>query len=480
MESIEKSNKQPSRIAVRIISGVILIAALGWFGWWCFTKEGVTPKSIAVAALALGMLTVSLVIAVPAAVSFFSGAYVKEAQPLGPRSGRKRFFRSSIRIVLALLVSRLVLMILAYAFARLFANYTGSFIGSLRDIWVKLDTDAPHYFSIAENWYTTEAPQMYTIVFLPLFPLMIRGLNYLFHDSFISAMVINTLCSCAAAVVLFRLAMKDMGRRSSKAAVIFAFALPAAIFYIAPMSEALFLLLSASTLLLLRKKRFILAGIFGALACFTRSLGIIMILPFFAEAVRSIVLKVRSGEKKGRAWLVVRVIISLLVFCTGTFGYLLINKLVWGEWFKFMEFQRDVWYQQLNPFFDTVALQTDELFRSFGSDNTLALGLWLPNLLFIFGALAVLVFCARTLRASYTLYFAAYLAVACGVSWLLSAPRYLTALAVLPIALAHLCEGRDDGIGVTRSRAKTAIVFAALFSGQIFYLLMYVLQYSIY
>ena len=477
---MDKNKRMPSRAAVRVISGVILTAALAWFGYWCFTKEGVTPKSIAVAAAALGLLAVSLVIAAPALVSFFSGAPVKEAQPLGPRSGRKRFIRSSVRIILALLISRVLLIILAYVFARLFANYTGSLISSMRDIWVKLDTDAPHYFSIAENWYTTEAPQMYTLVFLPLFPLLIRAFNYVFHDSFVSAMVINTLCSCAASVVIFRLAMKDMGRRSSKAAVIFAFALPAAIFYIAPMSEALFLLLSALTLLLLRKGRFIAAGIFGALACFTRSLGIIMAVPFLCEGIRALVLKVKSGEKKGTAWLVIRLVLSGLIFCTGTAGYLLINKLVWGEWFKFMQFQREVWYQQLNPFFDTVALQTDELFRAFGSDNTLALGLWLPNLLYIFGALLVLVFCARTLRTSYTLYFAAYVAVACGASWLLSAPRYLTALVVLPLALAHLCEGRDDGIGVARSRTKTAIVFAALFSGQVFYLLMYVMQYGIY
>ncbi len=120
------------------------------------------------------------------------------------------------------------------------------------------------------------------------------------------------------------------------------------------------------------------------------------------------------------------------------------------------------------------------LVSSLGKETADVLGLWLPNLLFTFGALIVFVASARVLRPSYSLYFAAYFAVSCGASWLLSAPRYLTALVVLPLALAQLCESRDDGVAIGRARTKTTIVTSALIIGQMAYLLMYILDYSIY
>ena len=478
MEKLEKNKADRGRTAVRAISAAILIAGLAVFGYWCAVSEGVTVKAVAVAMVALGMFVLALVIAVPRAVRFFGGVPDPVRDPLGPRSGRRRGFTRALGIIAAVLLARVAVIATAYVFGRVFRNVQGSIISMLEDIWLKLDTDAPHYFSIAENWYTTEAPQMYELVFPPFFPLLIRALNLVLGDSFTSAMVINTVCSCASGAVLWRLAAQDMGRRSSRIAVIFAFALPAAVFFVAPMSEALFFLLSISTLLALRKGRFWLAAVLGALACFTRLPGIIMIVPFIAEGVRYAVMK-RAEGGRGKARVVIKLLLCLLVFCLGSFGYLLINKLIWGDWFKFVEFQRDVWYQQPAFFCGTAAMQTDQLFLSFGNRADL-LGLWLPNLLYIFGALAVLVASARTLRTSYTLYFAAYLAITCGASWLLSAPRYLTALAVLPIALAHLCEGRDDGAALGRARAKTAIVTAALTAGQVCYLLMYVIEYSIY
>ena len=201
-------------------------------------------------------------------------------------------------------------------------------------------------------------------------------------------------------------------------------------------------------------------------------------MPYIAEAAACLVRKKKSGESK--PGFIVLLIGGAVIICLGTFVYLIINKLLWGEWFKFMEFQRDIWYQRPALFFDTAALQVDMLFASFGVANDEALGLWLPNLLFIFGALAVFVSSARTLRTSYSLYFAAYFAVACGASWLLSAPRYLTALVVLPLALAHLCESRDDGVALGRARAKAAVVTVLLVIGQLFYLLMYTADYCIY
>ena len=108
------------------------------------------------------------------------------------------------------------------------------------------------------------------------------------------------------------------------------------------------------------------------------------------------------------------------------------------------------------------------------------LALWLPNLIFIFGSLAVLLVSIKKMRVSYLLYFAAYLFVSCGASWLLSAPRYLTALAVLPIALALLCSSRDDEEDVKKAKSKALLIGILLGFGQLLYLMAYIFGLSVY
>ena len=483
MLNMEKRRKNKGITKERlgeIIAVSLLLAAIAAFAVWSFTADGLSPAGIIVSAMALTLLTVSSALAVPKAVNFFRGYQTEKLSVAGERSARARLMHPIVYVILAALFARILLYIAAYLIDMALNGYQGTIFYELERIWLKADTDAPHYFSIAENWYTTELPQGQNIVFMPLFPLAIRAFNLIFRSSFVSATVINTLCSCGSAAVIYELALCDMGRRTSKVAVVFTFILPAAIFYAAPMSEAMFLLLSSAALLMLRKERFVFASIFVALASFTRSLGIILLVPYVAEAVAYIARFWRTWGREVLSRQLTRVILGFVLCFAGMFAYLLINRLIWGDWFKFLDFQQNSWYQRPTFFLNTISMQTGYLFATFGSNNAAALGLWLPNLLYIFGALLVFIASARTLHSSYSLYFIAYFAVTCGASWLLSGPRYLTALVVIPLALARLCESRDDGIGLARARAKTAAVTVILLVCQAFYLLMYILRYNIY
>ena len=483
MSNMEEQQKNKGFFKEKIgelIAAAVLVAALVGFAAWSFTAEGLSPVGIVVSAMAMTLLAVSAALAVPKAVNFFRGYQAERLSLAGERSARARLMHPIVYVIFAALFARILLYVAAYLIDMALNGYQGTIFSELERIWLKTDTDAPHYFSIAENWYTTELPQGQNIVFLPLFPLAIRAFNLIFRSSFISATVINALCSCGSAAVIYELALCDMGRRSSKVAVVFTFILPAAIFYAAPMSEAMFLLFSSVALLMLRKERFIFSAFFVALASFTRSLGIILLVPYVAEAVAYVARFRRTWGREVLSRQLTRVILGLVLCFAGLFTYLLINKLIWGEWFKFLVFQRNSWYQRPTFFLNTISMQTGYLFATFGSNNAAALGLWLPNLLYIFGALFVFIASARTLHSSYSLYFMAYFAVTCGASWLLSGPRYLTALVVIPLALARLCESRDDGVGLARARVKTAVVTAILLVCQVFYLLMYILRYNIY
>lgn len=202
MEIREKSKTNKAALAAEIIAGVIVAAALGLFGYWAFTKEPLTVQGLVTATLSVGMFALALVLAIPAAFRFFRGETANTGASLGERSGRKSGFANFLQIMITIFLLRAGILIIAYLMGRAFRGYQRSFISTLESIWLKLDTDAPHYIDIAENGYVTSGQHMYSIVFLPLFPALIKSFNYLFGNSFVSAGVINTLCSCTAGGVM--------------------------------------------------------------------------------------------------------------------------------------------------------------------------------------------------------------------------------------------------------------------------------------
>ena len=62
------------------------------------------------------------------------------------------------------------------------------------------------------------------------------------------------------------------------------------------------------------------------------------------------------------------------------------------------------------------------------TDGTLQkiLGLWGTNIVCFFGSLILMLIASKKVRPSYSAYYLIYFAITLGVSWLLSAPRYLT------------------------------------------------------
>jgi hypothetical protein len=235
-----------------------------------------------------------------------------------------------------------------------------------------------------------------------------------------------------------------------------------------PMSEPLFMLFTVTGFYFIGKKRFIAAGIFTALAGYTRSLGVLLAVPLAVYGAGYIVSLIRTKQKWGKrlALLLAGLAISVL----GTLGYLYINYSLYGDCLKFFEFQRANWYQTATPFFDTprYMLSYMQSFARTGMDG--AYSLWLPGLIAVFGSLLLMIRRARKLPAHYTAYFLAYFAAAIGCSWLLSGVRYLCACFPLTAAIAMSCS----------NKRKTAVLFAVLAVLYIAYAYMYMLRFDVY
>ena len=294
------------------------------------------------------------------------------------------------------------------------------------------------------------------LVFLPGYPLVVRAVMLLIPSDICAGLLTSALCFAGAGCVVYRLLRLDLPHRDAVRALRFLVLVPGCFFFAAPMSESLFLLLTVAALYLARTRRPVLGGLCGAYAAFTRSLGLLLIVPLLWELVHDAVQRRRVS---------IRQVVGLLLVPLGFAVYCCINRHVSGNPFQFLIYQREHWNQRTGLFFSTAAYQTDYLLRCLRSGNWRdALGLWLPNLVACFSALILLAKTAPRLRASQTAWFLAYYIIAVGATWLLSAPRYLLVLLPVPLALAQCAQKRTANIALTALSALAALGYLVAFA----------------
>ncbi len=401
------------RLTEKLISalGTAVLAAV--FAAWC-AGSNYSAAGYAAAILSAGLMLTLCLRFVPSWCAFWRKS--------GPETLETADGRVCAGIFTLMLIWDAGILVLGYALRRIFGydGSAGEYISFL------LCTDSQHYMDIARDWYLSEGSidRLVQLVFLPGYPVAVRLFSYLTGNELIAGLLVSALCFAGAGVMLYKLLRLDSDGDTALRAVKFFALCPAAFFFAAPMSESLFVLCSLSCLYLIRRGKLISGSLIGAYAAFTRSPGLILIVPILFELVHR--------RAKAREYL------TLIIVPLGFAAYCLVNYTVAGDAFKFMEYQREHWYQQLGWFFGTAAYQTENAVSAAQSSAALFWGLWLPNLLAQPAALCIMIFAAKRLRASYTAYFIACFVVTIGATWLLSAPRYLAAVFTLPAALAAL------------------------------------------
>lgn len=437
-----KSLKTPERIISAL--GIIALAAL--FSLWLSRTEA-SGIGIAAAFLSAALFALLCLRFVPAWIDSW-----REGEKLCPKPEAEKGMGA--KIFFSLLAWDAVIIILAYILRLVFGS--GESFSEYLNFWTC--TDSRHYLDIARDWYLSsgDIDRLVQLVFLPGYPVAVRLMNIAVGDYLISGLLVSALCFAGAGVLLYKLLRLDFPRQVALRGLAFFCISPAVFFFAAPMSESLFLLSCLACVYLMRRGKFLPACIFGALAAFTRSLGVVLIVPVLFELIAT-----RAKAKK---------CFCLLIIPMGFAAYCLINYQVAGDAFKFMEYQSEHWHQHIGLFFNTAAYQTDYLISSAAGNTSTALGLWLPNLLSAFLSLGIMTAAAKKLRPSYTAFFIAYFVVAIGATWLLSAPRYLSAMFVLYIALALLAD--DERKSVAVGGVSTALM--------ILYLCEFVLRWQVW
>ena len=135
--------------------------------------------------------------------------------------------------------------------------------------------DTVWFVNIANDGYDNpEAP-----AFFPLYPLLVRIFGTLTGSDVLGGLLVSVACFAGALYLLYRLVALDFGERVAWLTAALVAVFPFAAYFFAVYSESLFLLLSVGAIYAARLDRWALAGVVGALACATRSAGIVLIVP---------------------------------------------------------------------------------------------------------------------------------------------------------------------------------------------------------
>lgn len=439
---------QPKTRAVIALDALGLAVLAALFVLWCARTPGLSvPGGIAAGCSAALFAAVGLRF-VPAWVRFWQrgddAPAVSAAEPA----------HMGARIFAMLLALDLALLLLTWGI-RTLAGQPETLTQAL-EFWRCLDSR--HYLDIARDGYLAagDHDRVVQLVFLPGYPLVVRAVMLLVPSDICAGLLTSALCFAGAGCVVYRLLRLDLPHRDAVRALRFLVLAPGCFFFAAPMSESLFLLLTAAALYLARTRRPILGGLCGAGAAFTRSLGLLLFVPLLWELVHDAVQRRRVDARQ---------VVGALLVTLGFAAYCYINWRVAGNPFQFLIYQREHWNQCTGLFFSTAAYQTDYLLRCLRSGSWRdALGLWLPNLIACFAALGLLAAAAPKLRASQTAWFLAYYIVAVGATWLLSAPRYLLVLLPVPLALAQCAQKRTADRILTTLSALAALGYLIAFA----------------
>ncbi len=153
-------------------------------------------------------------------------------------------------------------------------------------IWHFVMMDAAFYRGIAQYGYAGDPAKG---AFFPVFPLLIRLVSYLTGGNYaIAGLIASIACGAAASAGVWALADRVRGRRVADRAVLLFCAFPGAMTFALLYSEPLAVALGAAALLALLDRRWLLAGIIGAIATAERSDLIVLVVVSGVAAAEAI------------------------------------------------------------------------------------------------------------------------------------------------------------------------------------------------
>lgn len=336
-------------------------------------------------------------------------------------------------IYLKALGFRMLCALLMFVVFILFSDFTESI--SWKDF---LDSfvrwDGKHYLNLAQNGYANaiENGKHLFLVFYPLYPWLIRLAQLLVQDYVLAGILVSFLCYGGGCCFFYFLMEQEYGEKAAVHSVALISIFPFGFYFGMVMTESLYFLVASAFLYYVRNHKWGEAALFGLLACLTKVQGILLFLAAFAEicySERPLLLL-----KEGKLMLILKKcmlpLVLVAVMFSGTGIYLLINYLVEGNPFQFMDYQRNHWGHI--PCMMPQAVGALFSYVKNGWFRSVAMAIWIPELLLFFLYLICIIYgFFKKMRITYLAYLISFLVLTYSSAWMLSGGRYT--LSALPV-----------------------------------------------
>lgn len=297
--------------------------------------------------------------------------------------------------------------------------------------------DALWFLRIAEGGYVDGDG---SAAFFPLFPLLIRGVSWaLGGHPFAAAMLVSNLAFAGALCVLYLLTAEERSAETARTTVLLVAAGPASLFFYAPYTEPLYLMLAVVAFRAARRRSWVLAGGATALASLTRSVGVVIAAAIAIEAIHQ--------RLEGRRGSLFPGVAAAAAGILGGAAYLLFWNVKGDDWLAPLH-QQATWQRRFQPPWETLIDATDRAYRYLGAANG---GYWLLDWLLVVPFVCAVVYVAIRYRPAYTLYVVAGLVIPLSYVFeprpLMSMPRFALPLFPAFWAIAEIARR----LGVPRS-----------------------------
>lgn len=305
-----------------------------------------------------------------------------------------------------------------------------------RSAWFRWD--ANHYRQLAEVGYrgSVENGEHLLLVFFPLYPWLVRVLHTVIPNYDAAGLLLSSVCYMGGCCMLARLVTEDFGALTARNALALFSAYPFAFFFGAFYTESLFLLLSVTAFYLIRRHKWLWAGLVSALAALTRMQGVLLAAAGLVEyiAAEQPLTKFRVRDWRGLGRDLLCKVLPLGLVLLGVGCYLYLNYAVAGDPFKFSYYQRTHWYQGFTPLPRCLKIAWTYLTGSLWEEMSFTT--WGPDLAVFALSLAAAVFAARHLPPAWAAYAVFCMLLNFSLSWPLSCGRYMACSFPLFVSLA--------------------------------------------
>ncbi|HNC23635.1 MAG TPA: mannosyltransferase family protein [Opitutaceae bacterium] len=161
--------------------------------------------------------------------------------------------------------------------------------------------DAGWYMGIARDGYTYNPAAQCSVVFLPLYPLLLKVVWYAVGNYAVAGALVANAALLGLCGLLWRFARELLGSESAAHdAVLLLLLSPVTFFFSSIYSESLFLFAMLATMWSAHRRNWIGVAVAGYLAGLTRSVGFLLVIPLAVEWIQQG--NLGGTEPAGRRW----------------------------------------------------------------------------------------------------------------------------------------------------------------------------------